>query len=381
MMATFEEGLPRLAEISGVSEDDLRTMQAYSQATQGLRDKAANLQMGIEQEQYNEQLRISRRGLGDLVGLAGKMSASYGGITEAATQYGQLQRAQIMDARQLSQIQLARSQRELNLSIAISRLQAPGETAEERAVRRREAEMLAAEQQRELDINKRSTQRGFTIQDIDIGRQLQDALRAQNLTEAQRTISFKVTGLNTWATMREQAQQVKFSLLDIGTQFGEQTKQAMNTAQAQAEAASGQFLKLQATQTRKVFEDIIDNVEKAYDTVIPTYKTRGERREEREQASGMHQDENNGRLGGRAAGGVFSASGATSFIAGEAGPESVVVIRNPKLGMTSGGSAPSGGSNSNVTININASVRDDRDVDSLVKKVVREIHHQASLVV
>jgi len=446
-------------------------VEALSQEIADLQIADTNKQQAMQQEQYNEQLRLSVRGAGDALAIAGKLGGAYReivGFTEKgqaiteqatvqATKYGALQRAQMMDQRELSRISLARNQRELNMQLALARLRSPGETAAERAVRRREAEALAKEQQRMLDINKRSTSRGFQIQDIQLSRNAKDVLKQLELTTGQRTLQIDLQGSQAHQKFLSRTLALQESLLGIGDAVGEQIDKIVMGAWTQLESATGEWRDVFTEETgtlmditfkaaKTKYSDFLDWLGRKNDRLeggkggtatpesgpntglapgtqrevampvgggsssyphgggewtggsgltrqqlekyISNYMALGHdkqaTRDYLEAAYGVSVQRTNfvgnqmaeaGKISKWATGGIFSANQATGFIAGEAGSESVIVIRNPKVGAVGGGG---GGS---VNININASVRNDSDVDALVRKVVREIHSQSELVV
>jgi len=77
---------------------------------------------------------------------------------------------------------------------------------------------------------------------------------------------------------------------------------------------------------------------------------------------------------GNASGFLGNVSGATSMIMGEAGTETVAILRNPRQATLSGGGG--GG----VTININHPVvRDDQDINKITASVVRAINTRTAL--
>jgi len=459
--------------------DQMAEIEAISQKIADLQAADASKQQAMQQEQYNEQLRISVRSAGDALGLAGQTAATYRKAYDylddgtaawrdqnvEATKYGRMQRAQMMDQRELAKISIARNQREINMQLALARLRSPGETAAERAVRRREAEALAKEQQQVQDINKRSTTRGFRIQDIELSRNAKDVLKQLELMTGQHALQIDLQGSQAQQRFLQRTLAVKESILGVGDALGEQIDKIVMGAWSQLESATGEWrdvfteetgtlmdITFKAAKTR--YTDFLRWLEKKNEnldsggstgsphgpnksrrtgypggetiteTVAPVggggtsssggttdtnnksgltrtqvenyikqFIAMGQGKEEIRQsmlAYGVSIARTNhvgsqmaeaGDIPKWAAGGVFSANQATSFIAGEAGPESVVVIRNPKVGMTSGGMAPGGGGRATINININASVRNDHDVDALVRKVVREIHSQSELVV
>jgi hypothetical protein len=414
-----QEGLTAMNEELGIPKSKTDEIQGYGNEIRRLNELSESLTLGLDQDRYTESLFLQRRALGDIVGLVGQSSASYKTIADVsedgsisyqqqvvqATKLGVLQKAQIsdqrelarlsrlqqLDQRELARISLARSQRELNLQLALSRLQAPGETPQERAVRRREAELVAREKQRELDINKRTTQRGFGIEDIqygsqmrgftieDIGfrRQLRDALKQQQLSESERQISLEVRGIGKLKNATEVMMSTKTGFLELGIGLATQIEEAAISTQETIEAQSGQFLEGFATEVRKVFKPIRTQIRETMGMVTgdggSTVDTGNQ---------GTPSKGGKNKHGPTAAGGIFDAKGATSFIAGEAGSEQVVVLRNPKMGMSSSGGGVAGGGNTvNISIAINnPSVRKDGDIDTLVEKVKRAIHDEAEVV-
>lgn len=409
-------GLKKMHDELGIPQGTIDEIQGYGDEIRRLGELSESLQLGLDQDRYTEQLFLQRRALGDIVGLVGQSSASYKVIADVnekgvaateqqviqATKLGVLQRAQIqdqremarlsrlqqLDQRELARISLARSQRELNLQLALSRLQAPGETPQERAVRRREAELIANEKQRELDINKRTTergfgiedigyrtqQRGFTIEDIGFRRQLRDALKQAGLSESERQVSLELRGIGKLKSANEVLLQTKTGFLAVGITLADQVTEGVMSAQETLETQSGQFLDTFEGEVRKMFRPIKEQIRETLSIGSDHDNT------------GLDRSANQGRTtrkGGRAAGGIFDAKGATNFIAGEAGSEQVVVLRNPRLGMTSGGMASGGGGGNTVNISIainNPSVRSDGDIERLVEKVKRAIHDEAEVV-
>jgi hypothetical protein len=363
--AIRDEGLTQLENL-GVPPTVIKSVQALGTSIVALQSKAENLQLGLEQAQYNEQIRITVRQVSDLMALTGK----------AGSEYGRLQRQQIMDSRELTRLQLARSQRELNLQIALSKLRAPGETAEERAVRRREAELLAREQQRELDIGKRTSERGFRIQDIEFGRQLTDAVKQLGLLRQARAVSIEVRGIQKLIEAKQQMMAVKQAYLESFKDSGVQLWNTANQIRQTLETTLGKLTKTEI----KTLNDYLSGVKEAFGQVGFTFTFTGGT-EEKEGSGGTG---GGGRRAITAAGGIYPTLGATRFIAGEAGAETVVVLRNPRHGSMMGGPAGfsgGGGGNVNIMMTLNAEVRGEADENRLARKVARMLHEEVSLLV
>jgi len=302
----------------------------------------------------------TQRSLADINAIMGKTGAQ-------TSELGRLQRAQIQDQRELTKIQLARSQRELNMQLALSRLRAPGETAAERAVRRREAEMQAKEQQRELDINRRSSGRGFEIQDIGFGRQARDLAKQLDLIQSARVVSVEVRGIGKAIEAKQALLGVKQSMLGVSQSVGTEVKKAGWSIIQSLESRLGTFNK----QTIKQIDAWLTGWQKEWAdfqaSIDTTPRTKG-----------------GSRTGGNrptASGGIFNVLGATSFTAGEAGNEQVVVLRNPRSGSMPAMSNGSAGSPVNIHLTLNAKVSNEGDEDRLARKVARMLHQEASLLV
>ena len=376
--ALAKEGRQDLREL-GVPRSVIKSVSDLGKEIAKLQAGASELQLDLEQAQYNEQIRIGTRGLGDLLALNNKQSMSVGDQVVAATKLGELQRAQINDQRELARIQLARNQRQLNMQIALSRLRSPGETPEERAVRRREAEMLAKEQQQELNISKRTTERGYTIQDIQFGRQLTDAVEQLKLLQQGRDVTINVRGIQKIIEAKQQLLQVKQQYLEVPREAGIAMRRTTIGIVATMEQRLGKITEAQV----KALKDFVEGVNEAYEDFDPWSDAPTKKRDRKPR--GTAGDDASTKFGSRpTAAGYFGAvSGPTGFVAGEAGTEHVVVLRNPKSGMlafngNSGGGRNPGGSGGGMTLNmtINAQVSNEADEDRLVRKVARSLHDE-----
>ena len=83
----------------------------------------------------------------------------------------------------------------------------------------------------------------------------------------------------------------------------------------------------------------------------------------------------------RATGGIDLVTGPTSFLAGEAGNEAVVVLRNPRMNGAPGGLGRGGSGPISISVNVNASVSGEADEDRMVRKVVRALHDEVAMLV
>jgi hypothetical protein len=364
--AIREQGLTELRNL-GVPQEAIDSVTDLGAAITGLRTRAENLQLDVEQAQYNEQIFQTKRGISDLIGLNGRQQAG-------ASRLGILQRQQIEDGRELSRIQLARSQRELNLQLAIARLQAPGETPEERAIRRREAILRAREQQRELDIGKSTTERGFKIEDIGFARGLRDAVKQLDLIQQARSVSVEVRGINRIIEAKEQLLSVRQAFLGVARDAGIEVRRAGHQLTAELESVLGRLNDEARKQVRRFVNDQIEAYE-GLEIIFP------------EATEGRGPATKNSRR--PAQGSRVSATGfaglvgsPTTFTAGDAGGEAVFVLRNPRTSsMPAMGGMGGGVFNFNISIQNQGGIGNEADEDRLVRKLTRRLHDEVAVLV
>jgi hypothetical protein len=366
----------------GVPQQAIDDVKELGAAVTDLQSQADDLQLGLEQAQYNEQIRISVRGIGDLLALTGRQSMAVGGQVIAATELGRLQRAQISDSRELANIQLARSQRELNLQIALSRLRSPGETPEERAVRRREAELLAREQQQELDINRRTTQRGFRIEDIGFGRQLEDAVKQLGLLQQARAVAIEVRGIQRVQEATQQLLAVKSAFLATSREAGVALRQAASQIIETLEARLG---RLNAAQIR-VINEYVQGISEAWGEkgLIGRilFGSRGEGGGGggggRSSMVGLGPTMGQRGRGGTARTGAHADLGLWSqpYV-----PERTTPLRSDMNGGSGRAMGGGGGGTVNIRVDVKADVRGEADEDRMARKVARMLHDEVALLV
>ena len=171
--ALATEGDRVLAEKLGVPESVITELKGYGERIDALRQEQADIRLDVEMTQYNRQLELARRTLGDLAGLTGREGGTFIGqlqrqdmllsrrsqwlsiqsaeLSLQTTQLG-LQSAEI--GQQQNLMQLERAQRQVNFQRAIAGFTAPGTTPEERAARIEEAKVEADYAQREIDFQR-----------------------------------------------------------------------------------------------------------------------------------------------------------------------------------------------------------------------------------
>ena len=354
----YDQGRQELLDI-GVDENDINAVEQLGKEITNLRVQSSKLQLGLEQAQYNEQLYLTKRALSDVLGLMGKTGAE-------TSELGRLQRQQINDQRELARISLARSQRELNFQLALARLRAPGETAEERAVRIREAEVRTREAQRELDINRRSANRGFRIEDIGFARQARDLSTQIGLIQRARAVNIEVRGIERVIDAKNQLLGLRRQFLGVGRQSAiEIQKVGFGIIQA-VETRLGTFNEKVAKFADENLQIWLERINQVRLAARGLSNASGDLVGPRGKGPG-------------AAGAYFVTSGPTSFVAGEAGSEHVLILRNPKTGMMSTEGGGRGGGSVYIKLNLNATVSGEGDEDRLARKVARRLHDEVAL--
>jgi hypothetical protein len=391
-----------------VPESSIIQLRAFGQRIDEISQKQADLQLNLQYSEYNRQLYIARRTLGDIAGLIGKGGATQIGVLERqqlllsrrsqqlglesqqlGLQTGYLQQQSALIGQQSNALQLQLSQRQINFQRAVSGFTSPGLTPEERAARVEEAKIEADYAQKQLDFAKQQytiqqqqlainqTQLGIQKQSFDIAKAqyenqvaLQDATNLRAYQDAAAAIaelqkSF-ATGIEIAAL-----EQLKTAITNERDIFVQELT-AQTTAEEEFIKAENQFALDLMTQTGKFTVGIVRQVQNAFYQIraaLPWFFGGGTG------STGYTGDTfANLREGGHAAGMVGTVSSPTSLgYAGEAGKEMVAIIRNPKpypAGVGSSTAAPSFTINMPVYISGNT-VRDDRDLTELAARVSR----------
>jgi hypothetical protein len=419
------EGIATLERL-GVPPEQIQSVMDLGQEIRELSEASENAQLGLELFQYNRQLFIAKRTVGDMLGLQGKLNASVDGTTVAATKYGQLQREQMLDQREMATIQLARSRREIEFGLAMSRLTTPGATPGQRAALAHEAELRAAEALRIQDLQEETTFRGFDIEDIGITRQAQDAIHALRDLEMSRGVQLEVRGIERVIDAKQQLLGLAMQMANSSVDAGVQMKQIVLNTQTEIEAATGVFLDEFATE----IDEALGMIASKYGILLGDMAGFGAGK-----GSGGSWDTpgvgagdtaptgdtappGGGFGGGKGGGGSYAGGimgdtrGMTQMTVGEANGEKVIVLRNPRdLGLNELArmAAPSEGqsimrmeamprspnplvrslempgfatvASGDVTVNFNApvNVRSDADLDEISRRVEAAVNRRAAM--
>jgi hypothetical protein len=432
--AKVREGEQVLSQMQGVDPGLIAQLQGFGTALASINEQQGNLQAEAQMIGYNRQLYIAQRTLGDLAALTGRDSDSFVGALQrqdlllsrrsqqlaiASQQLGlqtqelQLQSAEIGNQQQL--LQLERSQRQVNFQRAIAGFTAPGLTPEERAARIEEAKVEADYAQREIDFGRQQLtlaqktlvinreQYGLQVQSASLAQQqfqnqvaLQDALnerayldQATAIAEMQRQaqIAAEMARLNDERKKITEAQQI---ILDqINAQVEAFTKM---------EDAQVQFTTDLITQTGEAVETIVEDVAEIFNRIraLPSpfpYWARGQSAPTADTTKLNYRPGDAGKAGStstsggstgqlysgpQAAGMLQQYSSPTRLTVGEAGTETVAILRNPRQ-MLLGGGSNGGGVYAPISIVVTGNkITDQADEDRLAAKVTRMVQEELS---
>lgn len=386
--AKAAEGERVLHDTLGVPMETIAQLRGFGQRIDEISQKQANLQLGLAYSQYNHQLFIAKRTLGDIAGLIGKSGGTEIGVLQRVDmllgrQNQKLSFKSQLIGQQANELQLQLSQRQINFQRSIAGFTAPGLTPEERAARIEEAKIEADYAQKQLDFQKE--QFDLQKQSYELSKAqfensiaLQDALNTRAFTDQAAAIGEMIKAFQT---------QVEIAALEeLKSAISAQRDQLVQDIQAQTSAEES-FLKAEAqfatdllTQTgdwtvatvnkvAQVFQKITAALPPWMRNLGPTGST----------GSGGGTPDYSGKpKGGFASGFVGSFNTPTTATFGEAGMEHVAVIRNPRpmpIGVLGGGGAGAGGG---LTINMpiyisGNSVRDDKDLTEIATRVSRMV--------
>lgn len=371
---------------------------AIGQQIAGIQSGINLRQVNLQVNEYANQIRLTQRALGDAqdfwAGINGSVSNTVGGLQaqnflldrqnqmlsrrsqQLSFQSEQIgfQQADLQRQSQLLGFEL--SQRQINFQRAQAGFTAPGLTPEERAARINEAKIEADYAQRQLDIQ---------IKIANLGQEQLKIAKTQSAVNREMFANQVAQQNNAAAIARMEAQRAvedltaQLALLQEGQSVAIDTaaaeeaierlrgQQQLLVEEAQSYVEQGQAIRDQVladtkdlmANTGKGFAELVDNVQTAWakafqsaysDFLLPLNSA----------LNAMGGNYTQGSAGWnvpaanrKAAGGIDTVNSPTMFMAGEAGTEHVIVLRNAKQGMMysppSGSSAAGGGA---VYINV-----------------------------
>jgi hypothetical protein len=346
------EQLPDMPQYAQQYADALKSAQGY--ATQ-----IANIQIGVDTEQaalaaaqYSYNLYVAKRSLQDAKGLTGAITAQNG------DNLGIIERQSFLISRQGQALGFQLTQRQINFSVAQAAFNVAGLSPAERQARIAEAKVEADYAQKQLDIQKQLYGLAGQQFNISASRQVTDLTRQLGLLQQGWTVTVdtakaqkQIAALTVYQQAQQKVVDAIYSTALQRTQdtFGLEMTLLTQTADGMARIASGATTVV-GNYYKAIIADLgILNAMYANPTATPT--------------GAMSQR-------GHAQGALFSTSSPTSMVVGEAGTETVAVLRNPRnvTGTSTGG----GGT---FTFNFTGpmNVRSNDDIDVLATTVARKV--------
>jgi hypothetical protein len=341
--------------LKGVDPKELKQLEDFGVAIRDIQNRMTQKQTNLQVAEYTNSLFLSKRALGDSVDL---WNAIHGTVKKT---YGGLEGQNIVLSRQLQLLGFAQQQRGINFNMAVAGFMAEGLTPEEIAARQDQAEYEAKIQQRQLNLSKRIAGNQYQQTFITAGRNVEDQKASIALMEEGRRIAQEVNDLQATLTFLTTQQSIVQGNINADLQAGMGVRQAELEILQQFESTMGS--------TANAAEDIAEAFKSAAKDagligqvlgVLPGTGVANPATKNRPQAAGF----------------LGSVKTATPMTVGEAGSETVAILRNPREMLAT---PSSGGGSMNVSININANVQSSGDIDELVHKVEIALNRQAAL--
>lgn len=307
-------------------------------------------QASLNFAQTSNNLRLAGRAVADALGLLGEKGGS---------RLGQIERQQTMLGFNLQQ-------REINLNLAVAGFQNPGETPEERAARQEAAIAQAKIAQQQLNLSK--------AQFIESSRRaLIDANATLDLLHQSQRVEATVLANQATIAAEQAKQQIAMSKADaIYTQAAANAQTDIGLLTSYVK----QFGRESATADGiiQIFGQDLDKISQSIEQMLGINNGQALTIGQRERM--YNEDINGNGVIGRATGDLFNTTGVTGpVIFGEAGQETVAILRNPRSGMMSDSPVGrTGGGPVVINININEpKVADPADITKLALTVRDEI--------
>jgi len=337
MQGTYTSGQQTFGSAQEAFDSFTKDMGDAGAAITQWQTKIAGIQTQQQWAQFSNNLRLSNRAYADALALAGRGGGGRGSRGEM----GGLERQQAM-------LGFGLAQKQINFQTALAGFQAPGLTSEERAARQAQAQAEAKVAQQQLNIQKRE----FTV---GAGRGVEDTGAALKLLKSEQAAQTAIAA----AQKAIAAQQIKLS----------QAQAKAQVVQMKAENSFTTVLQSAATYAGQ-FGGAVQAAVKTIYTSLGFSQTKSGRWVQTNPMPTVGGTSSGGTSGGGGfANGYLGrfARGATMTV-GEAGPETVAILRNPTTQMMGGG-----GGGGPVTVNLNLTVQGDVSGDATIEKIVRAV--------
>ena len=356
---------------------DIETMgMAIRDATAGIEQRSLNLTVAS----YNNELRVAKRSLGD----ARDITAAIGGNVKHTL--GGMEGQNLVLGRQLQLLEQGMAQRQINFKLAMAGFTAPGDTPEQRQARIDQAKLEAAFEQKKLNIGKKTTANQFEISTISASRSVTDLQAQIGLLTQSRTLAIDMSATQKSVDLMNAAQELLMADAKTYAAEGQGNAKIIMQAITDVETESGKAFSAVGDGLADAFTKAGQAFVAAINTGIsptnysPTSGSTGTSPRSSQPTVGGASSRTGGtqpapstapQTGGtkdeapstppgtggtvyipHARGIVGKTSGPTKMEVGEAGIETVAILRNPRsMEMPMGGGG--GGGVVNVNVNIN----------------------------
>jgi hypothetical protein len=355
--------------------------------------KAISLeQANLSAKQFTDQMFYLNRQLSDAKGLAGQAGG--------ANNLGALQRQSFMIGREQTSLGLGLQQRQITTAVAVAGFQAPGESGEERYARREEALAKARIEQRQLNLSRRQFGVQGQIFNVSAARGVGDAQRSISMANAERKTSLDVAAGGTAianaeraaaghlskATAIYDAASQKFGVgldetVSLMAQYGKTMKEANDALQGALKDLLDPKTGIAAIVANAVGAAVTPTSTPGVGGV-PQYATKagppapkhgdavGDLPGVAAPPGGVFVPPPS--AGGKASGFLGMTGGRTTMTVGEAGRETVAILRNPRQMMM--GSMGGGGGGGGVTVIVTGNTFSGReDEQRLIQRITRAV--------
>jgi hypothetical protein len=378
-------------------------------------------QVALQTHEYENQLRITKRSLGDAedlyAAINGNVSDTLGGLQGQnimLDRQNQLlsRRAQRLAFRsedigfkqsdlqmRAQQMQFDMAQRQINFQKAVAGFTAPGLTPEERAARINEAKVEADFAQRQLNIQiqiakmareqlaiakaQAGVQReifgnqvaqqenAFAIQREEARRNVQDIAADLAIMQENRQVTIDTASAEEAIERLRIAQGLLIEEAQTYVTQGQEIRGGILDEVARANAITSQGFTVLVASITGAWQAAADSYITNFVTpVMASLQSTGIARADTRPGSGATEHQR---------GIITTTAGPTQFLAGEAGDEHVIVLRNPTKGTMLGGGFGGGGINvGGITIIVQGG--NEQDADKLAAAIERRISTKLALI-
>jgi hypothetical protein len=290
-----------------------------------------------------------------------------------------MQRQQFNIQRESQQLELRLAERRIATQMALARFQAPGETGEERYARQKEAIIEAQIAQKKLTLSQKEFALVLPIFTENARRAAEDARAAIRVASTARNAELKTA----------QAQQNIAALTNAMNKELQTAQSILDDANKKQATALGAAADA-ANTLGGSFKDVVKRLYQALGFTVTIGKVgqlvfRGPTNEPVAPSRATPPPPTGGSGGGK---NLYGASGflgtfatPTTMTFGEAGSETIAVLRGPRVKMIERfGGGGGGGGTTNIQININhPTVRNEGDIEAIANAVERSLSRKGQL--